>query len=453
MSSFRMQNDLQVRAEQQLAIQPRMLQSIEMLQLPRLELDSYLADLALGNEALELDSAMGSPTSLGRATAAGWQATEAHDEMLRNQPEREHSLAEIVEREFAGVELREREREWVRFLVGCLDERGFLSASDEELLELARASGMQPAEGELTLAIATLQEFGRSAPELLGIGARGAIEALLLQLDPEDEDYTLLCRLLEEFLEELARNKLPQVARAVGVELAELERLIAVLSSIDSRPLTHLSESVAAALRPDVVVEWTGSGFELRLAHGALPTVAIDAQVLELSKDRELPRELRHYLRGKVDEARFIVEAVQQRGQTLLRVCQGLFLHQQAFLEHGLGHMRPLLMVDLAAELELHVSTISRTVQGKVAQTPWGLFPLRSFFQAKTGGANGSARDDVRERVRSWIADEDPRAPLSDDELVRKFAEAGLQVARRTIAKYRGELGIQSSYGRRRFCA
>jgi RNA polymerase sigma-54 factor len=451
MSEFRLQQGLHVRAEQTLSIQPRMLQSIEMLQMARYELEGYVADIALQNEALELDATSPARGEVARATAAGWEATEAHDQMLRNQPERDQSLCEMVERQLAAADFEPRHNDWLRFLVGCIDERGFLSGSDDQLLNLAHEGGMEGEHLELAMAIADLQELGRTSPDLIGLGARGAIEALLLQLDPEDQDYALLCRLLEEFLEELARNKLPRVARALGIELDELERLIAALSELDSRPLTHLAEMGSAALRPDVIVEWTGEGFDLRLARGALPTVTVDSRVADMAKDRELPTDLRKYLRGKVDEARFVVEAVQQRGQTLLRVCHALFQHQSDFLEHGSGHLKPLLMVDLAAELDVHVSTVSRSVQGKIAQTPWGLLPLRSFFQAKTGGSNGGARDDVREKVRDLVAAEDSHSPLSDDDIVRELQVQGLKVARRTVAKYRGELGIQSSYRRRRF--
>ena len=161
--------------------------------------------------------------------------------------------------------------------------------------------------------------------------------------------------------------------------------------------------------------------------------------------------DVRRYLRGKVDRARWLVEAVEQRRETLLRVAQAVFAHQRAFLEHGPGHLVPLRMVRVAELLSLHVSTVSRAVAGKSAQTRWGIHPLRWFFQSAAGDTADAARDDVREELRRVVESEDPAAPLSDEELVVAMQGRGLSLARRTVAKYRKELGIPSSYRRRQF--
>jgi RNA polymerase sigma-54 factor len=333
----------------------------------------------------------------------------------------------------------------VRFLVGCLDERGFLSPSDEELLALALEAGLAGGRSRLGAAIAALQEL-----EPRGIGARNAIEALLLQLDPADPDYDLLCRLLEEFVEELAKNRLPQVARAMGLELADLERLLDLLRELDPAPAASLVEEAAPVIVPEVMVEAAGEGWEVSVPRSALPAVSVDPSVADLARDRAQGAEVRRYLRGKLDQARWIVEAVAHRGETLLRVARAAFAHQRAFLEEGPGHLAPLTMGAVADELGLHVSTVSRAVAGKFAQTPWGCLPLRSLFQSAAGGED-TARDEVREAVRALFEGEDKTRPLSDEEAVAALAERGLTVARRTVAKYRKELGIPSSYRRRRF--
>jgi len=438
-----MQTRMGMQHEQQMLMQPRMLQSIQVLQLPTQELAEYLLDAAASNEALSLDES-GEPPSEGfrRGTRAD---SDAHDQMLRNQPERDKSLAALVEEQLATSDLSGSERDWTRFLIGCLDERGYLSVPDERLLELAGEAGLNPDPGQLIQAIATLQTF-----EPRGIGARDAIEALLLQLDPEDENYEKLCQLLEHFVEDLAKNRLPSVARALGIELDELQGLIAELRDLSPRPAAELSQQVAPTLTPEVLVEKTSEGWLVRVQTGGVPAVRLDESVQTLARDREQPSAVRRYLRDKIDRARWIVEAVQQRGETLQRVAQTVFAHQQAFLEEGPGHLRPLQMNDTADWLGLHVSTVSRAVAGKYAQTPWGIFPLRKFFQTEAGGA-GRARDDVRASVQAVVDAEDAARPLSDDEIVAELARRGLQVARRTVAKYRRELGIPSSYRRRKF--
>lgn len=442
---------LSLGTRQELALAPRMLQSVEVLQLPAGDLEAWLLEQAESNEALCLDP----PASSEDRTAAtpdlparrpDREATEAHDEMLRNQPDRAAGLAEELEPELAATGLEGSRLEWARFLIGCLDERGYLSAPDEVLLEQAREAELPGGAAALGLAIADLQSL-----EPRGLGARDAIEALLLQLDPDDPDYGLLCRLLEEFVEELARNHWPDVARAMDLEMPDLQRLLAILGELDPRPAARLVGEDVPCLRPDVRVLPDETGrLQVELANGALPAVAVDETLRSLARDREQPADVRRYARERVDGARAVVDAVRQRGETLLAVSRALFAHQRAYLEHGPGHLVPLKMTALAEELGLHVSTVSRCVAGKYAQTPWGIEPLRGFFQSAAGGGD-AARGDVREVVREVFAAEDPTAPLSDGEAAEILAARGLDLARRTVAKYRRELGIPTSYRRRRF--
>lgn len=448
MSAARPRPVLSLRGEQSLVLEPRLLQAIEVLQLPAQDLEGWLQAAAERNEALRV---AGPPLERGRVTAAGWEATERHDEMLRNQPERAPSLEASLEDQVAWLELDEALEEAVRFLLACLDESGYLSASDEDLLELAAGQGLDLDAGLLGRAIAKVQRL-----EPRGVGGRDLVESLLLQLDPGAADYELLCRLVEEFLDELATNKLPAVAKALGVDLDELRRLTAELRELDPRPGAKLVEAAAPALRADVLVlPAEGGGWQVSLDRGALPTVGLDPELSEVARDRGLDRATREWARERLDRARWVVDAVEQRGATLLRVARRVFEHQRAYLEREDGPLVPLSMGALAEELDLHVSTISRTVAGKHVQTPRGLEPLRRFFQSAAPGAGGEgpavARDDLREVVRRLFEEEDSSAPLSDEEAVAALAEAGHKVARRTVAKYRKELGIPSSYRRRAY--
>jgi len=437
------------RGEQQMLLQPRMLQSIEVLQLSSLDLEGYLQQAAQENEALTL----GEPSPESSIGPRGtWADADAHDQMLRNQPDRQKSLADVVEEQLVTAEFKPEVGAWVRFLVGCLDPSGYLPADDQVLMDLAGASGLDGDTLCLARGVAALQTL-----EPRGLGARNAIEALLLQLNPADEDYTQLCELLENFVEDLASNRIPLVAQALGIEISELERLIDSLSALDPRPASALVEHGAPVIVPDVLVEWTPESFEVSVSASALPAASIDQEIAGLARDRDQSAQAREYLRAKVEQARWIVDAVAHRGETLLRVAQAVFQHQRAFLEGGPGNLRPLRMSALADQLKLHVSTVSRAVAGKYAQTPWGILALRSFFQASTGGERGSddsqsaARDDVRRLVADVFAGEDRARPLSDDEVVSELERRGIHIARRTVAKYRKELDIPSSYRRRRF--
>lgn len=427
---------LSQRAAQEMLQLPRMLQSIEILKLPVAELCGYLERMGEENEALEV---------VPNVRRADRRATDDHDAMLQNQPAPEKGLAERVEEQLALSDLEPELCEWVRFLVSCLDARGYLSASDEFLLELAHERGLEGGAELLGPAISALQGL-----EPRGLGGRNAIESLLLQLDPSDPFYPHLCRLLEDFLEDLAKNRTKQVARALGLSLEQLSNLLETIRLLDPRPAAALVHESAPIVRPEVRVDRGPDGFEITVDQSGLPGVSLDEGVARLARDREQPAEVREYLRKKVQQARWIAEAVGQRKATLERIATLLFHAQTAFLEDGPGHLVPLGMNDLAEDLGLAVSTVSRAVAGKHAQTPWGVYPLRFFFQAAAGGEGGKARDDVREVVRRVFEGEDPAAPLSDDEVVGVLGRRGIEVARRTVAKYRGELGIPSSYVRRR---
>ena len=426
---------------------PRMLQSIEVLQLPALELETWLRVQAESNEAVELlEPERESFVAPRRAARNGRELSEAHDQVLQSQPDRTGALTRRVTEELALVEDDPAVLDWLRFLVQCLDERGFLIPDDESLLRLGREQGLTAELGLLTRAIERLQML-----EPRGLGARGPIEALLLQLQPEDPDHELLRRLLCDFLGELARNKLPRVARALGLSLVELERLIGRLAELETAPGAGLQEESAPILRPDLVVAQQGRAFEVTLDRSQLPAVQIDRRVSRLVRDRKQTAEVRRYLRNKVDRARWLISALEQRDRTLLRVGAATCQRQRAFLEHGPGHLAPLRMSDLAAELDLHVSTVSRAVAGKHVQTPWGIVALRELFQGSAGEDETSARGDVLEAVRAILAAEDPHAPMSDDDVAAALTRRGWRTARRTVAKYREELGIASSYRRRRF--
>lgn len=429
---------------QEMLLLPRMLQAIQILQIPGLELESYLRQAAEENEALVVEDPERASEPQPRRPRASREATDRHDEWLQNQPDRERGLAEVLEEQLALLDADEDTLGWTRFLIRCIDENGYLSLGDDELVARAAAEGLQGGAEALERAQALLATL-----EPRGIGARNAVDALLRQLEPEDPEYDALRRLLAEFLEELARNKLPQVAREMKLTVDEVRALVARLAELDPRPASRLEGRGAPPIVPDVLVERTAEGFDVRVERSGWPAVAVDPTIAQIARDKRQPDELRRYLRGKIDKARWIVEALEQRGSTLLEIARALFSRQRQFLDRGPGHLAPLKMTDLAAELGLHTSTVSRAVSGKYAQTPWGILPLRHFFQS-AGSDGDTARDDVREQVRSVFAAEDRARPLSDDEVVEAMRARGIELARRTVTKYRQELGIPSSYRRRR---
>jgi RNA polymerase sigma-54 factor len=424
---------------QQLLLLPQMLQSIEFLVLPLDALEARLSQAFAENEALEFRERRRKPR------AREQQRSDGRQEWLAEVPSRERGLAELMEEQICLLDLDPAGYAWLRFLIALLDESGYLSLEDARLLELAAEQGLAGGSDALGLAIARLQ-----ALEPRGIGARNLRQALQLQLDRESGDHALLSRLLGEFLDELKHNRLPQVARGLGIDLARLRSLLEGLRGLQTRPAAALNEIAAPALRPDIVVERDGGGFRLTVVREGVPEPIVSRKVERLARDPAQSAAVRTRLRQRISEARALIQAIEQRRSTLARVGRALFEHQQRWLDEGPAGLVPLRMTDLANELALHQSTVSRAISGKWAQTPWGIVPLRGFFQGALASSPDVSREHARNAVRELVGAENARTPLSDDVLTERLKRRGFDVARRTVAKYREELGIPSSYLRRK---
>jgi RNA polymerase sigma-54 factor len=443
------EQSLRQTVRQEMAMLPRMLQSIEILQLPGTELETFLMKQAEENGALRLEGGGG----LLHGTYSP-EASERKNAWLERQEAPGRGLLEALQEQLSWLDVSTEDAPWVRLVVECLDDRGYLSLSDEALQEHAEERGLEGGLTRLGRAIALVQQ----KLEPRGIGGRSLVEALLLQLDPKEEDYELLCRLLEEFLDDLARNKLPAVARSLGVSMERLDALMRRLRQLHPAPAAGMGGAAPPPITPEVIVERSEEGFRVRIDNSGLPTVSIDPDFRALAKTKGAhgakPDEVQRYMRNKLDRARWIVEALEQRKRTLQRVATHVFGRQQRFLDNGPGALVPLSMGEVADALSIHPSTVSRAVAGKYTETPYGVFPLRDFFPvAAAGSVAGAVRDDAREAVRAIVAGEDPGQPFSDDVIVKAMGERGFKVARRTVAKYRKELSIPSSYRRRRYAS
>jgi RNA polymerase sigma-54 factor len=431
--------ELGQRAEQQQLLLPKLIQAVEALELPAGELAAWLREAYQHNEALRLEEP-------GPPRGGSGRAGEDHDDWLESQAlARSLDLSAALFEQVPWLELSPERERWLRFLIACLDERGLLSMPDEELLLLADSSGLSGADQALGLAVADLQRL-----EPRGLGGRSPSEALLLQLDPAEADYELLAALIERHLPALERNKRPQVAKSLGIDLEALERLLERLSGLRADPLAGWRDDGAPILEADLYVQPVGDGFELHCERGRVPEVSLDPRIQRLAGDAGQPRELREYLRGRLERANWIVEAVGQRLRTLERVGRAVFARQGRFLREGPAAIRPLTMNQVAEELGLHPSTVSRAVAGKGVQTPFGILPLRRFFESEFQPGSEQGRGELAAALLELVGREDRRRPLSDEELVEALTARGFAVARRTIAKYRGELNIPSSYQRRR---
>jgi RNA polymerase sigma-54 factor len=444
------------RQEQRMALLPQMLQSIEVLQLATADLIGFLEAELQQNETLEVQrreveapeppeprEAEAEEPRLDELRRAGSGAEDKKLGFLNNVPARGRNLAELVAEQLAFRDVPQLVAEVVGQLAERLDDRGLLPDSDADV---ARDLGLDA--DLVATARGALQEL-----EPRGLGARDAIEAMLIQAQG-DPDLPLIEAMLREHLDGLSRNKLPDVARALQLSIEELQQLIARVRDLNPRPGAEFADDQDLPIQPDAFVWLQGGEVKVALDDEALPDLHVNEEYAALCGDRRTEREVRDYLRPKLRSARDLIEAIQQRKATLVRVVLATMQQQRAFLERGRTAIRPLRMSEIADELELHTSTVSRTIAGKHVQTDRGVFALREFFDGSRMGQASSAgqgRMAVSQQVQDLVDQEDKLRPMSDDEIVARLAERGVQVARRTVAKYRRELGIASSYQRRHF--
>jgi RNA polymerase sigma-54 factor len=448
------------RQEQRLALLPQMLQSIEVLQLATAELLQKVEAELQQNETLEaLPPAAVEPPPTPELRAAerdddGWREwrrdpaggdDDGKAGFLANVAARPESLAEHVRGQLAFRGTPALLTDAVMRLVDRLDERGLLPVPLADV-----AAELQAPLPLLEEALAELQ-----ALEPRGLGAADPVQAMLLQA-AGDPDLPTIERLLREHLDELARNKMPDVARALALSVDELQDLVARMRGLNPRPAAAFADAAEPGLRADAYA-WLHDGeVHVALDDASLPDLQVNAEYAALARAKATTPEVKAYLRPKLRSARDLIDAVAQRQSTLLRVVDAILRAQKPFLEQGRAAIRPLRMADVAAAVGMHASTVSRAIAGKNVQTDRGVFRLRDFFDGGRAEADGETkagqgRMAIAQRIAELVAGEDKAQPLSDDDLVARLQAQGVQCARRTVTKHRKELGIPSSYLRRRY--
>ncbi len=331
----------------------------------------------------------------------------------------------------------------VRFLVGSLDDRGFLTASPADV---ALMSGLPL--GDVQAAQKLLKTFDPP-----GIGAQNLAECLLAQLEAKGRRDSLAGRIIREQFELLTRRRIPDLSRRLGVSVEDVQTAIEEIGTLDPSPGRRFADDSNRVVVPDVTVEKDGDGWAIRLNSDYIPRLRISQTYRDLiAKGRLSPQE-RDYLRERMRSGRFLINSIEQRQQTIERITREIIKVQEEFFEQGVSRLKPLTMTQIADAVGVHETTVSRAIANKFIQTPHGVFDMKYFFtpgyQAQSGEVVSNTS--VKEMLADLIAGEDRAHPMSDQELVARLREKGLNIARRTVAKYREELGILPSNLRREY--
>ncbi|MBN1395914.1 MAG: RNA polymerase factor sigma-54 [Pirellulales bacterium] len=372
------------------------------------------------------------------------EAGERRQDAMANMAARPQSLQDYLHDQLSWFDLEPPLRTMADRIIYNLDTNGYLQSSLEDLL------GPDAEGAEKDLARRALELVQRLDPP--GIGARDLRECLLLQLVPGESHYERLHVLISDHLEDLEHNRLPAISRSTGYSIETIQALLAELRKLNPKPGAVFNEVVAAPVAPDVFVEEDENGrYVARLEDAQTPSLFISPYYRKLFQDPSTSPETREYIKRKVNSAQWLIDSIQQRRGTLIKVAQAIVDYQREFLDKGPEAIEPLKMQQIADEVGIHVTTVSRAVDEKWIQTPRGFFPLRRFFCGGTTSADGEevAWDTVRMKLQEIVDGEDKQHPLSDDQLVQKLAAEGITVARRTVTKYRKSMGILSSRQRR----
>lgn len=365
-----------------------------------------------------------------------------HDAMA-NMVARPQSLQDYLHDQLGWFELEPALRAMADRIIYNLDSNGYLQTSLDDLL------GPDATEEDRALIRRALAIVQRLDPP--GVAARDLRECLLLQLTPGMPFYEQLQALISDHLEDLEHNRLPAIARKTGYTIEQIHAALAELRKLNPKPGANFDSALVPVVTPDVFVEPAEGGYKVRLEEGRTPALFISRYYRKLLTSEDTSPETREYIKRKLSSAQWLIDSIQQRRNTLTRVAQAIIDHQTEFLNKGPDFIQPLKMQQIADKVGVHVTTVSRAVDDKWIQTPRGIFPLKRFFCGGTVSADGEevAWDAVRLKLQDIIDKEDKQNPLSDEDLVKELAKHGITVARRTVTKYRKAMKIPSSRQRR----
>jgi RNA polymerase sigma-54 factor len=331
----------------------------------------------------------------------------------------------------------------LRYLLGSLDDRGFLTATPADL---ALLSGL-PLE-DVQAALKLLKTFDPP-----GIGAQNLEECLLFQLEAKGRRDSLAYRMIRDHFGLLTRRRIPDLARRLGASVEDVQAAIAEIGTLDPAPGRRFADDSNRVVVPDVIVEKDGDKWLVTLDNDYIPRLRISQTYRDMIAKGTLSRQERDYLRERMRSGRFLINSIAQRQQTIERITREILKFQAEFFEHGVSRLKPLTMTQIADTVGVHETTVSRAIANKYIRTPHGVFEFKYFFtpgyQAQSGAAVSNTS--VKEMINDLIAGEDKEHPMSDQEIVARLLAGGINIARRTVAKYREELGVLPSNLRREY--
>lgn len=466
---MRLGYELTIEQQQKLVMTPELIQAIQILQFSAQELDTYVAEQLLINPVLEQEHSEVEEEPTKKAEAEG----EDHRDDLLMEYIRDRELDDISYRQgeynrvdkagtfeqFISSEISLREhlmfqlqfasgnnacRRIGRYVIECMDENGYLTSSREEI-----AAAIDTSEENVNKVLDLIHTF-----DPIGVGAENLGACLLIQLRHKGLLTPAYEKLLKEHLGDLADNRLNVIAKDLGVTVKEAQEMGDMIKALDPRPGAQFaSRTETRYIVPDVIVERVHGEYVITINDNSVPRLMVSSYYRKVMAQAGRDSKLTEYLSDRMNAAVWLIKSIEQRKQTILNVVKTIVKFQRSFFDSGDKHLKTLTLKKVADELGIHESTVSRSINGKYMESPRGVYELKFFFSAGVSGGHGEgiSSNSVKTHIKELIDGENHKAPYSDQVLVALLKERGIEISRRTIAKYRDEMQILSSSKRKRY--
>lgn len=485
--SMKLGYDLTIEQAQKLVMTPELIQAIQILQFNTQELDAYVQEQLLVNPVLEQGQAehaengeavsaeTGNDVPAGQPANAKDTATDAKDDDFdwkeyikdrqyddisyrqwedQNSEERENTYERYVASDVTLPEhlmfqlqfatQKKSCRRIGRYIIESLDENGYMTSTVEEIAKVNDVS-----EEKVLKTLEIIHGF-----DPIGVGARNLAECLAIQLRQMGQLTDTFEAVLNEHLEDLADNRLGVVAREMGISIQEVQDMSDMIRTLEPKPgRLFASQTDTKYIAPDVIVEKADGEYVVTVNDSSAPHLMISSYYQTLLNQAETDDALSKYLSDRFNSALWLIRSIEQRKQTIYNVVNAVVKYQKEFFEKGSKYLKTLTLKDIAEEVGIHESTVSRSVSGKYLQCPRGVFEIKYFFSAGVSGSRGEgiSSNSIKEFIKEIVEHEDTKSPYSDQDMVELLKEKDINISRRTVAKYRDELHILSSSKRRRY--
>ncbi|HWK23336.1 MAG TPA: RNA polymerase factor sigma-54 [Ureibacillus sp.] len=427
-----------------ISLTPELRQSLNLLQFSTMEIKEFLHQVELENPLLEIKENKENEFFTGkyRETGLSYKDSSQDYDVVFSTKKQLNLEEHLMEQVNTLLYVTNKQKNILKYLIYSLNEQGFLKI---ELANIARTFSVSLDKAEQVVSI--LQSL-----DPIGVGARDLRECLLLQLDHMGYFNSLAYALVENYLEDVGEKRYTKLAELMNLSIQEIQVAFDLIQTLNPRPCSQFHTGITDYIAPDVIIEKVNQDYMIVVNDEMIPTISINSAYHDLLESG--PEEVTGYLKEKYQQVMTLMNGITQRKLTLYKVVKAIVEKQRAFFQEGFIGLKPMTLKVIATELGYHESTISRAISNKYIQTPHGLFQIKSLFTSGFSHNDSSEMDSpvvVKAKIKELVNQEDKRKPYSDQILLKLLEQEGISISRRTIAKYREEIGIQSSVKRKRF--